>query len=86
VTLAAETGAQLVPVLCLGEQHVAGPASLFYWWVKYLVSTRPLPVKVVFGPALAAREGESAVQLHARYVEALLALGKQHGVQLKVVE
>jgi 1-acyl-sn-glycerol-3-phosphate acyltransferase len=86
VALAVETGAQLVPVLCLGEQDLVGPATFWYWWVKYLACNRPMPVRVVFGPAMAARDGESVVQLHARYIEALLAMGKQHGVQLQVVE
>jgi hypothetical protein len=29
--------------------------------------------------------GESTEQLHNRYVQALLALGKEHGVQLELV-
>jgi hypothetical protein len=36
--------------------------------------------------ALTPGQGESVAQLHARYVEALTALGKQHNVSLDIVE
>jgi len=34
---------------------------------------------------MAAAPGEDAASLHARYVAALLQLGKQHGAELTVV-
>lgn len=40
----------------------------------------------LFLQPLVPLQGESVQQLHRRYVEALLALGKQHGVQLSIAE
>jgi len=98
VSLALETGAALVPVLCLGEQAVAGDPQLSQlpgfneavskwasWTMRLIQSWRPVPVHVVFGEAVVAREGEDVEQLHRHYTAALLQLGKQHGVALKLV-
>jgi 1-acyl-sn-glycerol-3-phosphate acyltransferase len=49
--LAQQSGALLVPVLCLGEQDVAtalAPGPLL-WGYRFLQTFRPHPVKVVFG-------------------------------------
>jgi hypothetical protein len=35
--------------------------------------------------AVTLHDGESTEQLHKRYLHALLALGKEHGVQLELV-
>jgi hypothetical protein len=40
----------------------------------------------VFGAPVAPRPGERAPELHARYVAALTALAKEHGVPLEIVE
>lgn len=95
VALAHDTGAALVPVLCVGEQDVVIPPRKpdevykykgMKWWIwTFLLAHRPYPIKVVFGPALSAAVGESVDELHARYTEALLLLGKQHGMELQVV-
>lgn len=45
------------------------------------VPTTPPPTQVV-----AHQAGESTEQLHSRYVEALVDLGKEHGVQLELAE
>jgi hypothetical protein len=49
VSLAAETGAHLVPVLCLGEQEVVGPVEPGFMWIKWAFPSRVRPVHVVFG-------------------------------------
>lgn len=49
VQLAAETGAQLVPVLCLGEQDVVGAPEPGFKLIKAVVPSRPMPLHVVFG-------------------------------------
>lgn len=52
VQLAQETGAALVPVLCLGEQEVATAPTAngpLLWAYRFLTTFRPSPVKVVFG-------------------------------------
>lgn len=49
VQLAAETGAQLVPVLCLGEQELVGPPEPGYKLIKWVIPPRPMPIHVVFG-------------------------------------
>lgn len=50
VQLAQETGAALVPVLCLGEQDAARAPSVGPLWACRLLTTfRPSPVKVAFG-------------------------------------
>lgn len=36
--------------------------------------------------AVTREEGESIEKLHSRYVQALMALGREHGVQLALVE
>jgi hypothetical protein len=51
VELAQQSGALLVPVLCLGEQDVAtapAPGRLL-WGYRFLQTYRPHPVKIVFG-------------------------------------
>ena len=94
IRLAHETGALLVPVLGLGE-HKTVPGSPytpntlgFYSWLvpKALTVTRAQPIKVVFGKPLVVVRGESVEKMHVRYVDALLALGKEHGVELNIVE
>jgi hypothetical protein len=94
IRLAQETGALLVPVLGIGEHKTVpgGPytpnVAGFYAWLvpKALTVTRTHPVKVVFGKPLQVTRGESVEKTHQKYVEALLALGKEHGVELRVVE
>jgi 1-acyl-sn-glycerol-3-phosphate acyltransferase len=53
VQLAQQSGAMLVPVLCLGEQDVAtmpaGAPGWLLWFYRFLQTFRPRPVKVVFG-------------------------------------
>jgi hypothetical protein len=51
VQLAQQTGALLVPVLCLGEQDVATMPSRnnLLWAYRFLLAFRPHPVKVVYG-------------------------------------
>lgn len=49
VALAMEAGAQLVPVLCLGEQDLVGAPEPGFLVLKWMVSSRPHPVRVVFG-------------------------------------
>jgi hypothetical protein len=41
--------------------------------------------QVVFGTPLSHEPGEDVAVFHDRYVAALVALGKQHGVELSVV-
>jgi hypothetical protein len=41
--------------------------------------------QVVFGAPLSHEPGEDVAAFHSRYVAALVALGKQHGVELSVV-
>lgn len=86
VRLAAECNAALVPVLCLGEQNVVSAACLGFRVFKFLVAWRPVAQRVVFGSPIVRQENESVDDLHARYVAALLAVGKEHGVSLNVVE
>eukprot|EP00878_Enallax_costatus_P002787 GHUV01002978.1.p1 GENE.GHUV01002978.1~~GHUV01002978.1.p1 ORF type:complete len:582 (+),score=78.61 GHUV01002978.1:672-2417(+) len=95
VALALETGAQLVPVLCVGEQNVVIPPrkageSYRYKGMKwgiwaFLLAHRPYPIKVVFGPAMSPAVGESVEELHARYTAALVQLGQEHGMELQVM-
>lgn len=49
--VAQETGALLVPVLCLGEQDIATmpTTSPLMWAYRFLQAFRPHPVQVVFG-------------------------------------
>lgn len=57
VQLARQSGAMLVPVLCLGEQDVAtapgaptvGVPGWLLWFYRFLQTFRPHPVKVVLG-------------------------------------
>jgi 1-acyl-sn-glycerol-3-phosphate acyltransferase len=49
VALAAETGAHLVPVLCLGEQDLVGEPEPGYMVLKWLIHQRVKSVHVVFG-------------------------------------
>lgn len=94
VKLALETRAALVPVLCLGEHlvgsvpHLLGKPGFFVpvtnWLVRTMSSQRPKAVQVVFGAPVSPHEGESVRQLHQRYTASLLALGKQHGVELNI--
>lgn len=52
VQLSQETGAALVPVLCVGEQDVARAHSVsgpLLWAYRFLTTFRPSPVKVAFG-------------------------------------
>ena len=86
VRLALETGAALVPVIGVGEPYLAGRPCWGARVSKALLPYRPHPLKVVFGAPLAPRDGETVEQLHARYCAALLALGKQHNVPLRIVE
>lgn len=97
VRLAIETGAALVPVLCLGEHLVEAAPDLrgtpgfytpFVNWVmtRLLNSNKPRnPVRVVFGEALQPEDSDSVKQLHARYVAALMQLAKQHNVVLNLL-
>jgi len=54
--------------------------------VHWLDSKRPKPLKVVFGPPLSPEPGETVDELHGRYVAALLALAKDHGIALTIAE
>ena len=53
VQLAQQSGAMLVPVLCLGEQDIAimpaGAPGWLLWFYRFLQTFRPHLVKVVFG-------------------------------------
>jgi 2-acylglycerol O-acyltransferase 2 len=87
VKLAHETGALLVPVLGVGEPNII--KGTFRWGCiipKALTPARVNPIKVVFGPPVCVVAGEGLEDTHKRYVEALLALGKEQGVHLDVVE
>ena len=87
VRLAHDTGALLVPVLGVGEPDVI--KGTFRWGCiipKALTPARVSPIKVVFGPPVGVVSGESLDDTHKRYVEVLLALGKEHGVQLDIAE
>lgn len=46
----------------------------------------PLVHHCLSAQAIAPRQGESVTELHSRYTAALLAVGKQHGVKLQIVE
>ena len=87
VRLAHDTGALLVPVLGVGEPNVIkGGYTPLCLAGKFFNPSRVSPIKVVFGPAVGVVSGESLDDTHKRYMEALLALGKEHGVQLDIVE
>lgn len=47
---------------------------------------RPRELRVVFGPPVAPLPGESPAGLHARYLSALAALAKRHGVPIEIAE
>lgn len=95
ISLALETGAQLVPVLCLGEHLLTTDAHIESspsqdpmtgnWFRRLLFAERPGPVRVVFGQAVQGREGESVQSLYSRYVQALQALAEQHGVEVSII-
>jgi hypothetical protein len=72
----------LVPVVGVGEPHICGRPAWGARVFKLLVPYRPRPIRVVFGAPVEPAEGEGVEALHARYVAALLALGKEHGVPL----
>lgn len=84
--LAVETGAPLVPVVGIGEPHLVGAPALLARITKNIVPYRPYPLKVVFGEPVVPKAGESADDLHARYCQALLALGKAFNVPLRIAE
>lgn len=95
VALALETGAKLVPVLCLGEHLLATDSHMKHsptqdpmtgnWFRRLLFSEKPGPVKVVFGQPVQPAEGETVQQLHSRYVTALRGLAEQHGVRISII-
>jgi hypothetical protein len=41
---------------------------------------------LLYQQAVTCEEGESVEKLHSRYVQALMALGREHGVQLTLVD
>lgn len=84
--LAVETGAELVPVIGVGEVLIAGRPAPLSRIFKAMKPYRPFPLKVVFGEPIQAREGETAEELRERYCEGLLRLAKQHDVPLRIVE
>ncbi|GBF96565.1 diacylglycerol O-acyltransferase 2A [Raphidocelis subcapitata] len=84
--LSVETGTPLVPVVGIGEPHIAGAPAMLARITKTLVPYRPYPLKVVFGEPVVPKAGESADDLHARYCKSLLALGKAFNVPLRIVE
>ncbi len=87
VRLAHATGAAIVPVLGVGEPDVPlGPGTSMSLYLKVVLPVRATPIRVVFGKPVAVEEGESVEDTHMRYVDALLALGKQHGVPLEIAE
>lgn len=89
VKIAADCGAALVPVLCLGEHCVvaaAGNSTRSGCILSFLRAWRPVHQRVVFGRPIVLLEGESIEQFHWRYIDALLALGRDHGITLNIVE
>ncbi|KAI8476177.1 MAG: diacylglycerol acyltransferase-domain-containing protein [Monoraphidium minutum] len=86
VKLAAEAGAALVPVLGVGEPGVTGPGGPGARAMRWIVSYRPRPLKVVFGEPVAPLAGEPLRETQARYVAALMRLAAAHGVELELVE
>jgi hypothetical protein len=87
VKLAHETGALLVPVLGVGEpKTIKGAYGPLCLAGKFFNPSRVNPIKVVFGSPVCVLAGEGLEDTHKRYVEALLALGKEQGVHLDVVE
>ena len=86
IRLAHTTGATLVPVLGIGEPFIVGRASFGARALKLLSTYRPYPVKVVFGRPVVPEPAEGVAGTHARYMEELVALGKEHGVEVEIVE
>lgn len=91
VRIAADSGAALVPVLCLGEHCVVATAATVNsnrggCVLNFLRAWRPVHQRVVFGRPIVMLDGERIEQFHERYIDALLTLGRDHGITLNVVQ
>lgn len=92
VTRAMHHGTVVSPAGWLVVETGQWVTSAAFWHQRCLQDAEALPmlcaVCVLRVPRLQAvhpQVGESAERLHKRYVQALLALGNEHGVQLELV-